>query len=71
MTFIDRLKDMLGQNRDKVETGMDKAARAADSATKGKYRDRIGTGTKKAKEAIGRFAQNDRRRDEGEGGSRR
>ncbi|MDT0446180.1 antitoxin [Streptomyces johnsoniae] len=71
MSFINRLKDKLSQNRDKVETGMDKAARAADSATKGKYRGRIETGAKKAKGAIGRFAQGDGRRDEGEGGGHR
>ncbi|MDT0347315.1 antitoxin [Streptomyces litchfieldiae] len=63
MGFMDRLKDKLTQNRDKVETGMDKAAKAADSMTKGKYRDRIESGTDKAKGALGRFTGGDRRDD--------
>jgi hypothetical protein len=67
MGFMDRVKDQLTQNRDKVETGMDKAARAADTMTKGKYRGRIESGTGKAKGALGRFTARDRR-DDGDGG---
>lgn len=62
MGFMDTIKDKLGmarskagdyaqQHGDKVESGIDKAARTADSKTGGKYSDKIQTGTEKAKDA--------------------
>lgn len=56
---MDKLRTTLSQNREKVEGGMDKAAGAADSMTKGKYRNKIETGTDKAKGAVKRFSGND------------
>lgn len=62
MSFMDTLKDKLGmakgkagglarQHGDKVESGIDKAARMADSKTGGKYSDKISSGADKAKNA--------------------
>ncbi|WKX72967.1 antitoxin [Streptomyces sp. XD-27] len=59
----DRVKgkagDFVHQHEDKIERGLDKAAKTVDTKTKGKYSDRIGTGTGKAKEALGRIAHKD------------
>ncbi|WP_431041826.1 antitoxin [Streptomyces sp. P1-3] len=59
----DRMKgkagDFMHQHEDKIERGLDKAAKTVDAKTKGKYSDRIGTGTGKAKEALGRIAHKD------------
>ncbi|CAL9580844.1 antitoxin [Streptomyces sp. enrichment culture] len=68
MGFMDKVKGMLGQHGDKVQQGLDKAAKAADSKTKGKYRSQIDSGTKKAKEAAQRMAD-EQRRSGGAGGS--
>ncbi|UGY94001.1 antitoxin [Streptomyces gobiensis] len=56
MSFMGKVKSMLGQHGDKVGTGLEKAAKAVDAKTKGKYSDRIKTGTEKAKEAVGRLS---------------
>lgn len=40
----------------KVRHGLDKAARAVDERTKGKYSDKIHAGTDKAKHAVDRLA---------------
>ena len=52
----DKVSDLARQHGDKVQHGIDKAARAVDERTKGKYTDRIHTGTGKAKEAMDRLA---------------
>ncbi|MEU2338838.1 antitoxin [Streptomyces sp. NPDC006654] len=44
---------------DKLQHGMDKAARVVDEKTKGKYSDKIQTGTGKAKHAMDRFVHPD------------
>jgi hypothetical protein len=41
------------QHGDRIESGLDKAARKVDERTKGKYSDRIGTGVGKARGALG------------------
>ncbi|WP_369199367.1 antitoxin [Streptomyces sp. PU-14G] len=64
MGFMDKVKGMLGQHGDKVQQGLDKAAKAADSRTKGKYSSQISSGTKKAKDAAQRLADEGR----GQGG---
>ncbi|MEU5832926.1 antitoxin [Streptomyces diacarni] len=64
MGFMDKVKGMLGQHGDKVQQGLDKAAKAADSRTKGKYSGQISSGTKKAKDAAQRLADEGR----GQGG---
>ncbi|MBO8201226.1 antitoxin [Streptomyces smyrnaeus] len=65
MGFMDKVKGMLGQHGDKVQQGVDKAAKLADSKTKGKYSDKINTGARKAKDATQRLADEGR----GQGGS--
>jgi antitoxin protein of toxin-antitoxin system len=45
-----------GGKIDKIEQGLDKAAKLADEKTKGKYSDKIQTGTGKAKGALDRLA---------------
>ncbi|MEU5979051.1 antitoxin [Streptomyces sp. NPDC047315] len=52
----EKVSDLAQQHGDKIEHGLDKAAKAVDSRTKGKYSDKIDTGTGKAKEALGRIA---------------
>ncbi|MFE3635434.1 antitoxin [Streptomyces sp. NPDC059168] len=52
----DRVSDLAGRHGDKVQHGIDRAARAVDERTKGKYTDRIHAGTGKAKQAMDRLA---------------
>ncbi|NYV78432.1 antitoxin, partial [Streptomyces sp. UH6] len=65
--FLDNLKNKLGpakekvndlasRNQDKIQQGIDKAARMADERTKGKYSEKIERGTGKAKDAAARLA---------------
>jgi hypothetical protein len=55
----DKVSDLAQQHGDKIQHGLDKAARVADEKTKGKYSDRIQTGTGKAKGAMDRLAHKD------------
>jgi hypothetical protein len=68
MGFMDTLKDKLGmaktkateytqQHGDKVESGVDKAARTADQKTGGKHSDQIGKGADKAKDAARKMGE--------------
>lgn len=70
MGFMDTIKDKLGmakskapglaqQHGDKIESGMDKAAKTVDSKTGGKYTDKIDTGTSKARDALGNLKGKD------------
>lgn len=70
MGFLDTLKAKLApaknkvsglaqQHGDKIEHGLDKAAKTVDQKTKGKYSNKIVTGTGKAKDALGRIAHKD------------
>ncbi|MGC3002267.1 antitoxin [Streptomyces sp. G35A] len=67
MGLLDNLKSKLGpakgkvsdlaqQHGDRIQHGIDKAARTVDERTKGKYSDHIRTGTGKAKDAMDRLA---------------
>ncbi|MEV0323173.1 antitoxin [Streptomyces sp. NPDC050658] len=67
MGFLEKLKDKLApakdkvsglaqQHGDKIDQGLDKAAKVVDAKTKGKYSDKIQTGTGKAKDAAHRLA---------------
>jgi hypothetical protein len=67
MGLLDNMKAKLGpakekvsglaqQHGDKIERGLDKAAKAVDEKTKGKYSETIHTGTGKAKDAMDRLA---------------
>ncbi|MEI5101213.1 antitoxin [Streptomyces sp. PmtG] len=70
MGFLDNLKAKLApakdkvsglaqQHGDKIDQGLDKAAKLVDGKTKGKYSDKIQTGTDKAKGALDRLAGTD------------
>ncbi|CPR11553.1 Antitoxin/MT0933 [Mycobacterium bohemicum DSM 44277] len=41
MGFLDKAKDLLAQNADKVETAIDKAGEFVDDKTQGKYSDTL------------------------------
>ncbi|WFB07058.1 antitoxin [Streptomyces sp. LX-29] len=51
--------DFMQQHEPQIERGLDKAAKAVDSKTKGKYSGKIETGTDKAKGALGRLSHKD------------
>ena len=57
MGFLDKAKDVLARNADKVETafetGIDKAGEFVDEKTKGKYTDAIHKVQEEAKKAAG------------------
>ncbi|MGW5424547.1 antitoxin [Streptomyces sp. NPDC003943] len=55
----DKVSDLAKEHGDKVEHGLEKAARVVDEKTKGKYSAKIESGTGKAKEAIERLAHKD------------
>ncbi|MBV2357759.1 antitoxin [Streptomyces sp. J2-1] len=55
----DKVSDLARQHGDKVQHGIDKAARAVDDRTGHKYSDRIHAGTGKAKGAMDRLARKD------------
>lgn len=55
----DKVSDLAQQHGDKIQSGIDKAAKAVDERTKGKYTDKIQTGTGKAKDAMDRLAHKD------------
>jgi hypothetical protein len=67
MTFMDKVKSMLGQHEEKVSRGVDKAAKMADSKTKGKYSEQIKSGTDKAKNAAKQYGRDQNRGGEGGG----
>jgi uncharacterized protein YjbJ (UPF0337 family) len=67
MGFLDTLKaklnpakekvsDLAQQHGDKIDQGLDKAAKMVDEKTKGKYSDKIQQGTGKAKDAMGKLS---------------
>ncbi|MEU9055807.1 antitoxin [Streptomyces sp. NPDC048384] len=56
----DKVSDFAQRHEEQVHHGLDKAARAVDQRTKGKYSSKIHTGTGKAKGAMGRLAHKDR-----------
>ncbi|MEU3187485.1 antitoxin [Streptomyces sp. NPDC006923] len=55
----DKVSDLAQQHGGKIEQGLDKAARAVDQKTKGKYSGKIDSGTGKAKEALERLSHKD------------
>ncbi|MEU9204591.1 antitoxin [Streptomyces sp. NPDC048332] len=55
----DKVSDLAQQHGDKIDQGLDKAARTVDAKTKGKYSDKIVSGTQKAKGAVDKLAQKD------------
>ncbi|MFI7384113.1 antitoxin [Streptomyces sp. NPDC049813] len=55
----DKVSDLAQQHGDKIDQGLDKAAKAVDGKTKGKYSDKIQLGTSKAKDALDRLSAPD------------
>ncbi|ANS68424.1 hypothetical protein SLINC_6200 [Streptomyces lincolnensis] len=55
----DKVSGLAQQHGDKIQHGLDKAAKVVDEKTKGKYSDKIQTGTGKAKGAMDRLAHKD------------
>jgi hypothetical protein len=51
MGFLDKAKDLLSQNADKVEMAIDKAGEFVDDKTQGKYSDTIHKVQEEAKNA--------------------
>lgn len=60
----DKVSGLAQQHGDKIQHGLDKAAKVVDEKTKGKYSNKIQTGTGKAKDAMDRLAH----KDDGTGG---
>jgi antitoxin protein of toxin-antitoxin system len=52
MAFLDKVKDLLSKNKDKVDTAIDKAGDIADQKTQGKYTDKIDKVQDAAKKAV-------------------
>ncbi|MFC8247249.1 antitoxin [Streptomyces chartreusis] len=52
----DKVSDFAQRHEEQVHHGLDRAARAVDERTKGKYSEKIHTGTGKAKGAMDRIA---------------
>lgn len=50
--FVDKAKDMVSGNSDKVKDGIDKGADMTDDKTGGKYSDQIDQGAETAKDAV-------------------
>ncbi|THA35390.1 antitoxin [Streptomyces sp. A1277] len=55
----EKVSDLAQQHGDKIDQGLDKAARTVDEKTKGKYSDKIVTGTQKAKDAVEKLSNKD------------
>ncbi|MFE0703658.1 antitoxin [Streptomyces sp. NPDC058872] len=55
----DKVADLAQQHGEKIDHGLDKAAKMVDERTKGKYSDKIQSGTGKAKDAIDRIGHKD------------
>lgn len=52
MGIMDKVKGMLGQHADKVESGVDKGGDFVDDKTGGKYADKVDKGQDAAKDAL-------------------
>ena len=52
MAFLNKLKDVLAKNSDKVDTAIDKAADLVDKKTQGKYADKVDKVQQAAKKAV-------------------
>ncbi|MED5813559.1 antitoxin [Mycolicibacterium sp. 050232] len=52
MGFLDKVKDLLSKNADKVDTAIDKAGDMVDQKTQGKYSQHVDKAQDAAKNAI-------------------
>ncbi|MCX4819802.1 antitoxin [Streptomyces sp. NBC_01142] len=55
----EKVSDLAQQHGEKIEHGLDKAAKTVDTKTKGKYSSKIESGTGRAKQALDRVAHKD------------
>lgn len=60
MGLLDKAKDLLAQNADKVEMAIDKAGEFVDDKTQGKYSDTIHKVQEEAKKVAGSEGTGDR-----------
>ncbi|EFH28903.1 MULTISPECIES: antitoxin [Streptomyces] len=63
----DKVSGLAQQHGDRIQHGIDKAAKVVDEKTKGKYSGTIQTGTGKAKDAMERLAHTDGTKGPGDG----
>ncbi|MCZ7434044.1 antitoxin [Streptomyces sp. WMMC1477] len=68
--MLNKLKGMLVKHESKVGQAVDRAAQMADKKTKGKYSTQLRTGSQKARQAVDRLAEEERRRGQGGPGGR-
>ncbi len=61
MGFLDKAKELLSQNADKVDMAIDKAGEFVDDKTQGKHSDTIHQVRERAKKAAGTEATGDQR----------
>ena len=52
MGLVDKVKNLLSKNADKVETAIDKAGDVVDQKTQGKYADKVDKVQEAAKKAV-------------------
>jgi hypothetical protein len=52
MAFLNKVKDLLAKNADKVDTAIDKAADIVDQKTQGRYADKVDKVQDAAKKAV-------------------
>jgi uncharacterized protein YjbJ (UPF0337 family) len=52
MGLLDKVKSLLGKNKEPVKDGVDKAADVADDKTGGKHTEKIEDGAEKVKDAV-------------------
>lgn len=52
MGLLDKVKDLVSKNKDKVDTAIDKAGDIVDSKTQGKYSDTVDKVQEAAKNAV-------------------
>ncbi|MGH3676561.1 MAG: antitoxin [Mycobacterium sp.] len=52
MAFLDKVKNLLSKNADKVDTAIDKAGDIVDQKTQGKYADKVDKAQDAAKKAV-------------------
>ena len=57
MGLMDKMKGLLGDHKDQVEQGIDKAARIADEKTGGSHSDQIKSAVDKGKEEIDKLGE--------------
>lgn len=60
MSIVDKMKELLGQHRDKVDKTVDKAGDIIDEKTGGKYADKVDKAQEEAKKAAEHWGEEGR-----------